>query len=132
MNNPIAKDFSVRFKTALREAGIRVSASVIAHEFNLRYWGTSISSHAVRNWLMGVSIPKQDKLMVLAQWLRVTPEALLFGAQPVRPADEQFTEKPVNLVDQQLIAQYFKLLPEHRVTVRVMVDALLALGHQSG
>ena len=130
MNNPHAKDFSIRFKTALREAGIRVSASNIAHEFNLRYWGTGVSSHAVRNWLMGVSIPKQDKLVVLAQWLQVTPEALLFGAQPSRPADEQFTEKTVNLVDQQLIAQYFKLMPEHRVAVRLMVDALLALRAQ--
>lgn len=132
MNNPLAKDFSTRFKTALREAGIRVSASNIAHEFNLRYWGSGVSSHAVRNWLMGVSIPKQDKLMVLAQWLQVTPEALLFGAQPHRPADEHFTEKSVNLVDQQLIAQYFKLIPEHRVAVRLMVDALLVLGHHKG
>ena len=130
MNNPLAQDFSHRFKIALREAGVRVSASNIAHEFNLRYWGTGVSSHAVRNWLMGVSIPKQDKLVVLAQWLRVTPEALLFGAQPPRPADEHFTEKSVNLVDQQLIAQYFKLMPEHRVAVRLMVDALLALGAQ--
>lgn len=130
MKNPLAKDFSIRFKTALREAGVRVSASNIAHEFNLRYWGAGISSHAARNWLMGVSIPKQDKLMVLAQWLRVTPEALLFGAQPPRPADENFTRDAVNLVDQQLIAQYFKLLPEHRVAVRLVVDALLALGAQ--
>ena len=130
MKNPLAKDFSIRFKTALREAGVRVSASNIAHEFNLRYWGAGISSHAARNWLMSVSIPKQDKLMVLAQWLRVTPEALLFGAQPPRPADENFTRDAVNLVDQQLIAQYFKLLPEHRVAVRLVVDALLALGAQ--
>ena len=132
MNNPLAKDFSIRFKTALREAGMRVSASSIAHEFNLRYWGSGVSSHAVRNWLMGVSIPKQDKLMVLAQWLQVTPEALLFGAQPPCPADEQFSGKSVNLVDKQLIAQYFKLAPQHRVAVRLMVDALLALGPQQG
>ena len=131
MNNPLAKDFSTRFKTALREAGVRVSASNIAHEFNLRYWGSGVSSHAVRNWLMGVSIPKQDKLMVLAQWLRVTPEALLFGAQPPRPADEHFSAKTINLVDQQLIAQYFKLAPEHRVAIRLMVDALLALDAQA-
>ena len=93
---------------------------------------SEVVSNAVRNWLMGVSIPKQDKLMVLAQWLQVTPEALLFGAQPPCPVDEQFSGKSVNLVDKQLIAQYFKLAPQHRVAVRLMVDALLALGAQQG
>ena len=132
MKNHLAQEFSVRLKTALKEAGIKASASHVASEFNLRYWGSGVSSHAVRNWLMGVSIPKQDKLMVLAQWLQVTPEALLFGAQPPCPADEQFSGKSVNLVDKQLIAQYFKLAPQHRVAVRLMVDALLALGAQQG
>ena len=130
MKTSHAKEVSVRFKTALREAGVRLSASHIASEFNLRYWGTSVSSHAVRNWLIGASIPKQDKLEVLAEWLQVKPEALLFGAQPTRPADEHFSHQPVNLVDQQLIAQYFMLLPEHRVTVRTVVNALSNLSDQ--
>ena len=74
-----ASKFADRFRAALKDAGVRVSATVVANEFNLRYWGEGISSHAARNWLMGVSIPKQDKLLVLAKWLKVSPEGLLFA-----------------------------------------------------
>jgi len=132
MKNQLAKDFSNRLRTALRGAGVRISASYVAHEFNLRYWGPSISSHAARNWLLGVSVPKQDKLLVLAEWLRITPEALLFGTEPPRPADDQFTHEPVNIVDQQLISGYFKLTTEQRCTVRTVVEALAQLNLQRG
>ena len=72
MTQPYPKEpnkFADRLRAALTDAGIRVSATVVANEFNLRYWGEGISSHAARNWLMGVSVPKQDKLMVLSKWL---------------------------------------------------------------
>jgi transcriptional regulator with XRE-family HTH domain len=122
-----ARKFADRLRTALKDAGIKVSATVVANEFNLRYWGEGISSHAARNWLMGVSIPKQDKLMVLAKWLKVSPEGLLFGTPPPRPVDETLTDELMNLVDQQLISRYFLLLPEQRRVVREVVDGLAAL-----
>lgn len=127
MKNPHAHEFSIRLKTALTEAGIKPTASQLASEFNLRYWGHSISTHAARNWLMGVSVPKQDKLMVLADWLRVTPEALLFGTDPACPLDESSTGTAINLVDKELIAQYLRLMPEHRFAVRLIVEALVRL-----
>jgi len=120
------RKFADRFRAALKDAGVRVSATVVANEFNLRYWGEGISSHAARNWLMGVSIPKQDKLMVLSKWLKISPEGLLFGTPPQRPADVVNDER-INLVDQQLIARYFTLEPEHRRVVREVVDGLAAL-----
>jgi len=127
--------FADRFRAALKDAGIRVSATVVANEFNLRYWGDGISSHAARNWLMGVSIPKQDKLLVLSKWLKISPEGLLFGSPPPRPADEALADERINLVDQQLIFRYFALEPEHRRVVREVVEGLAALspkasGHQ--
>jgi hypothetical protein len=120
--------FADRFRAALKDAGVRVSATVVANEFNLRYWGEGISSHAARNWLMGVSIPKQDKLLVLSKWLKISPEGLLFGTPPPRPADEGLKDERINLVDQQLISRYFALQPEHRRVVREVVDGLAALG----
>ena len=120
--------FAQRLRVALEGVGVRLSPSVVAHEFNLRYWGEGISSHAARNWLMGVSIPKQDKLLVLSKWLKISPEGLLFGTPPPRPADEALTDERVNLVDQQLISRYFSLQPEHRRVVREVVEGLAALG----
>lgn len=130
MTQPYPKQpnkFADRFRTALKDAGIRVSATVVANEFNLRYWGEGISSHAARNWLMGVSLPKQDKLLVLSRWLKISPEGLLFGTPPPRPVDESQKDEHINLVDQQLISKYFTLEPEHRRVVREVVDGLAAL-----
>lgn len=120
--------FADRLRAALKEAGVRVSATVIANEFNLRYWGEGISSHAARNWLMGVSVPKQDKLMVLSQWLKISPEGLLFGTPAPHPAAESFKDEQLNLVDKQLISRYLALQPEHRRVIREVVDGMAALG----
>lgn len=122
--------FADRLRAALKDAGVRVSATVIANEFNLRYWGEGISSHAARNWLMGVSIPKQDKLMILSKWLKISPEGLLFGTPPPRPIDENIKADPMSLVDQQLVARYLALDPDHRRVVRDVVEGLSALNHQ--
>jgi hypothetical protein len=119
--------FADRFRSALKDAGVRVSATVVANEFNLRYWGEGISSHAARNWLMGVSIPKQDKLLVLSKWLKISPEGLLFGTPPPRTADEAAKVETMNLVDQQLISRYFALQPDQRRVVREVVEGLGAL-----
>lgn len=122
--------FADRLRAALKDAGVRVSATVIANEFNLRYWGEGISSHAARNWLMGVSIPKQDKLMILSKWLKISPEGLLFGTPPPRPIDENIKADPMSLVDQQLVARYLALDPDHRRVVRDVVEGLSALSLQ--
>ena len=126
-----AKFFADRLRSALKAAGVRASATVVAHEFNLRYYGEGISSHAARNWLMGVSIPKSDKLKVLAHWLKTTPEGLLFGTPPNLPSCEVASEPNVNLVDQRLISRYFMLMPEHRRVVREVVEGLCALNHEA-
>jgi hypothetical protein len=122
--------FADRLRAALKDAGVRVSATVIANEFNLRYWGEGISSHAARNWLMGVSVPKQDKLMILSKWLKISPEGLLFGTPPPRPIDENMKSDPMSLVDQQLVSRYLGLDPDHRRVVRDVVEGLSALSHQ--
>jgi hypothetical protein len=80
---------------------------------------------------MGVSIPKQDKLIVLSKWLKTTPEGLLFGTPPNMPVDEVSTEPNVTLVDQRLISRYFTLMPEHRRVVREVVEGLCALNPEN-
>ncbi|MFY8178375.1 MAG: hypothetical protein ACOVKR_03140 [Limnohabitans sp.] len=122
--------FADRLRAALKDAGVRVSATVIANEFNLRYWGEGISSHAARNWLMGVSIPKQEKLMVLSKWLKISPEGLLFGTPPPRPIDENMKDEAMSLVDQQLVSRYLALDPDYRRVVRDVVEGLTALNSQ--
>ena len=102
-----AQAFSERLKQALEAAGVRPSPTVVASEFNLRYWGKSITAHAARNWLIGVSLPKQDKLRVLSDWLRISPNDLLFGPEhmPTRlPLMEALTPDALNLADHQMVS----------------------------
>jgi hypothetical protein len=63
--------------------------------------------------------------------VKISPEGLLFGTPPPRPADETLADANINLVDQQLISRYFSLQPEHRRVVREVVDGLAALGPQT-
>jgi len=72
-------EFSQRLRAAMVQAGHAASPSVLEHEFNLRWPGRSISNQAAWGWLNNRSIPTQDKLQVLAEWLKVEPEVLRFG-----------------------------------------------------
>lgn len=54
--------FAQRLRLALESTGIRLSPSFVANEFKLRNWGRSITPQTARNWLMGNSMPTEDKL----------------------------------------------------------------------
>jgi hypothetical protein len=122
-----ARAFSGRLRSALESAGIRPSPTLVANEFNLRYWGRSITPHTARNWLLGVSIPKQDRLKVLADWLQISPEALRFGPpvpQAHRAAERDQALDVLNIQDREMLRRYLALAPEERKTVRDVVAAL--------
>lgn len=124
---PEAKTFSERFRKALLDAGVPQSPTVIAHEFNLRYWGKSVSLYAVRNWLLGQSMPTQDKLRALAQWLDLSPHELRFGPEPgtalvvYEPGSH---EAGMNAADRAMLARYMQLSASQRKLVCDLVAEL--------
>ncbi len=76
------QEFADRLKSALRQARqLADSPTVLARGFNIRFPGQAITVHAARKWLMAESIPTQDKLRTLAQWLQVPADWLRFGGQ---------------------------------------------------
>ncbi|WPB58130.1 hypothetical protein [Xylophilus sp. GOD-11R] len=124
---PEAKTFSERFRKALTAAGVPQSPTIIAHEFNLRYWGKSVSLYAVRNWLLGQSMPTQDKLRALAQWLDISPHELRFGPEAttltlVREVDPQ--EPSLTTADRAMLARYLQLDERQRRLVCDLVAEL--------
>lgn len=85
------ESFSQRLRQALDHAGWKgLGASGLAREFNLRS-ERRITLHAARKWLVGEAIPTQERVRVLADWLRVSAEWLRFGkaasAKPARKAN---------------------------------------------
>jgi transcriptional regulator with XRE-family HTH domain len=118
--------FAQRLRQALEACAVRASPTVVANEFNLRYWGRSITTHTARNWLLGNSIPTQDKLRVLAEWLQVSPDELRFGRSAVvaiaKEADALI--ESLNLADREMLSRYLALSLAERKTVRDVVEAL--------
>jgi transcriptional regulator with XRE-family HTH domain len=120
------QSFAVRLRQSLENSGVRTSPTVVANEFNLRYWGRSITPHTARNWLLGKAIPTQDKLRVLAEWLQVSPDELRFGPSS---STHEVSERPVsdqalNMVDKELLARYLALPMADKKTVRDVTTAL--------
>lgn len=71
--------FAQRLNEALSNAQHPISPTYLANEFNHRYTGQAISVQSANNWLLGKSIPNQDKLAILAIWLNVSNQWLRFG-----------------------------------------------------
>jgi len=129
MKSDDAKDFADRLRAALQDVGIRPSPTSVAHAFNQRYWGKSITVHTARTWLVGASIPMQDKLVVLSKWLKVSPQELRFGyektdstAQQVRESDPLLEQ--LNLQDREFLRSFMQLSPADKRLVRDVVDAI--------
>lgn len=119
--------FAQRLKQALEASGVRVSPTVVANEFNLRYWGRSVTPHTARNWLLGKSIPTQDKLRVLADWLQVGPDELRFGQVAKVPKGSEnmdFWGGDLNMADREMLTRYISLSVHDRKTAREVVAAL--------
>ena len=113
---------------------MRASPTIVANEFNLRYWGRSITPHTARNWLLGKSIPTQDKLRVLADWLQVSPDELRFGQSggAIRAAEATADPASLSMADREMVSRYLGLDVNDRKTVREVVTALsLAASHKS-
>jgi hypothetical protein len=67
-NKTESKAFAERLRFAPGSCGESLSPSVVASEFNLLYWGQSMTQHRARNWLTDDYEPKQDKLRGRAEW----------------------------------------------------------------
>lgn len=82
--NDIKESFSALLRDSLRAQYGRIpSAAVVAREFNLRAYDTSpVSQESARRWLRGVSLPEEERLRVLVNWLNLDFNAALKRQSP--------------------------------------------------
>jgi hypothetical protein len=71
--------FADRLCSALTAASQPTGATAFARAYNLRSNGAAVTVHGARRWLKGESIPTQERIILLAQWLNVNPAWLRFG-----------------------------------------------------
>jgi transcriptional regulator with XRE-family HTH domain len=118
-----SQSFAERLRQALAGIGVRPSPTIVAQEFNQRYKGRNVTTHTVRNWLLGQAIPTQDKLRVLAEWLQVSPDELRFGCKDGM-VQGLAQEMQLDMADQEMVRRYLGLPLDARKTVRDVVTAL--------
>ncbi len=106
--------FSQRLQQALNNADHSPSSpTLLAREFNLHFNGNPVTAHAARKWLQGESIPTQEKLRALANWLDVPADWLRFGTLET-PKESDLAQSPTDI---KLNAQLRQLDDHHRALV---------------
>lgn len=124
-------EFSNRLRARMVEAGYQARPSVVEREFNLRWHGRSISTQAAWSWLNSKSIPAQDKIQVLAEWLKVEPEVLRFG-EAVRLSIQKHRmrfDEGVGYLVRETFDAFLKLPAPQRKIIR---DVILAFAKAYG
>lgn len=71
--------FAARLQSQLLLRGKPISPTLLAREFNLRWRGSPVSTNAARKWLYGPTLPKMEKIQVLAKMLGTSAEWLRWG-----------------------------------------------------
>lgn len=112
------KSFSDRLITSLNQLNYSTGPTFVAKEFNLRYSGSPISTQTAHNWLNGHAIPSQEKLQILALWLRVSSEWLRFG-------DSNYNHSIENLSVSSIDAKFHLLSFKQQILVEEIIDSFL-------
>ena len=118
-------EFSQRLRLAIESAGYAVRPTVLEREFNTRYFGRSVTVQAVRRWLRGEAIPSQEKLQVLADWLKIEPHILRYGApaiNAVKTKQKQWDEA-INYQEREVFEAFLSLPAPQRKIVREVIIA---------
>lgn len=120
----IQEEFGARLREAMMQAGYEAKPAVLEREFNLRYLGKPMTLHGVRRWLQGETIPGEDKLKVLALWLRVEPQMLRWGSvvQIVREQNHAW-ECAAKAPEWAIFEAFLKLETAHKKIVRDLILA---------
>ena len=117
------EEFTKRLSDAMVRAGYALRPVVLEREFNTRYWGRSVTLQAVRRWLRGEAIPSQDKLQVLADWLKIEPEVLRFG-EAVRQSVQQHRKRwdeGIGFLERETFDAFLKLPAPQRKIIREVI-----------
>lgn len=120
--------FAQRLTEAMELAGYPAKGAVLEREFNQRYWGKPISLQAVCRWLRGEAIPSQDKLNVLAEWLRIEPQTLRFGEETTTKvrAAKAGMEVAISYAEREVFEAFLSLPADKRKIVREVILAFAA------
>ena len=121
MNNKL--EFAQRLRDAMLAAGLEARPGVLLNLFNTNYWGRSVTFQAVSRWLRGEAIPEQDKLLALADVLKIEPQVLRFGEQVSHSIQKQKQrwDEGVGYLERETFDAFLKLPAPQRKLIREVI-----------
>jgi hypothetical protein len=121
----VNQKFANRLRDAMLAAGYEAKPSILEREFNLRYMGKPMTLHGVRRWLLGESLPKQDKVLVLAEWLRIPPQQLRYGLEIEKRIQQQEArwDEGIGYQEREVFEAFLSLPAPQRKVVREVIQA---------
>lgn len=127
LRNDMYMEFATRLEHAMTAKSVKQSPTVLANFFNLGFDGRAVTPHTARNWMLGKSMPTQDKLLVLAILLDTSAEHLRYGRHSektltLQNADGMETELTIS--QQQLVRKYIMLSATQQRLVNELVDEI--------
>ena len=116
-------EFAERLQAAMRSAGLEPRPAVLLNLFNSHYWGRSVTFQAVSRWLRGEAIPGQDKLITLAEVLKIEPEVLRFGDAVRKSVQEhrQRWDEGVGYLERETFDAFLQLPAPQRKLIREVI-----------
>jgi hypothetical protein len=120
----VQNEFGQRLRDAMTQAGYEAKPAVLEREFNLKYTGKAMTLHGVRRWLRGETIPGEDKLIVLARWLKVEPQVLRWGSTPNQVREERVSwENAVGYRERETFEAFLALTAPQKKIIREVILA---------
>lgn len=121
-----AKDeFGERLRAAMKTAGMKASGTALANAFNRKWSGKPISLQGATDWVNGQSIPRPDRMKVLAAVLRTDLQSLQHGGtKPLSAAERRREwEDRISYAERETIEAFLSLPTPQRLVVRDVIDA---------
>ena len=103
--------FAERLGLAIKNKGIKQSPTVLCNLFISNWSGRSITPHTARNWILGIAMPQQDKLVSLAKLLDTSAGQLRYGRSIEKTmifSTDNF-ESEITNTDQEFFMRYLNL-----------------------
>ena len=103
--------FAERLGIAINNKGVKKSPTVLCNLFNSNWSGRSITPHTARNWILGIAMPQQDKLVCLAKLLDTNAGQLRYGRSVEKTMVLSIgnLESEISNTDQEFFVRYLKL-----------------------
>ena len=122
-------EFAARLEQAMTAKSIKHSPTVLANLFNSVFDGKAVAIITVRNWILGKSLPTQDKLVVLAKLLDTSAEQLRYGRHSEKTLtlmNADGSESELSVSQKQLVRKYISLNKVQQRLVSDLIDGISA------